>query len=252
MSRTPPKRFTVTTSWDDGSLKDLKMMELLLKYSLAGTFYIPVKNEERPVMSAQDIRELDTGFEIGSHTYNHRTLPGLSTREMKKQILDGKRGLEQLLGRKVPSFCYPKGKFSPRAIQCVKNAGIKIARTTRAFRISPNGTPFVCDTSLQAFPEKPLIHLRHGLKEFNFVGIYLYATKLHLTSNWKLLAMNLFDKAAQTGGIWHLWGHSWEIEKFGLWKDLEEIFQYVAGHGRAVYLTNGELAENQHNGSISK
>lgn len=218
-------------------------MELLHRYGLAGTFYIPVKNDERPVMKAREILELSTNFEIGSHTYHHLALPGLSTQEMRRQILDGKNFLEQLLTREIPSFCYPKGKFSPRAIQCVKDAGIKLARTTRAFKVSPVGDPFVCDTSLQAFPEKPVIHLGHALKECNFAGIIQYATKLRMASNWKSLAISLFDKAAQTGGIWHLWGHSWEMEAYGLWKDLEEVFQYVAGHDQAEYLTNGELGK---------
>ncbi|MCG8636149.1 MAG: polysaccharide deacetylase family protein [Desulfobacterales bacterium] len=237
------RRFIVTTSWDDGSPEDLKMAELLHKYGLAGTFYIPVMNDERPVMHPREILALGKEFEIGSHTYHHRVLPGLPAREMRRQVLDGKRSLEQLLGREVPSFCYPKGKFSPKTIKCVKETGIRLARTTQAFNINPACSRFSCGTSLQAFPERPAIHLRHGLKEFNFTGIYLYAAKLHLASNWESLAMNLFDLAAEKGGIWHLWGHSWEIEAYGLWKKLEAVFQYVSGREQPLYMTNGEMGE---------
>ncbi len=32
-----------TTSWDDGSIYDMRLAELLLKYGLKATFYIPLK-----------------------------------------------------------------------------------------------------------------------------------------------------------------------------------------------------------------
>ncbi len=28
----------------------------------------------------------------------------------------------------------------------------------------------------------------------------------------------------------HLWGHSWEIEKFDLWDELEKLFKYLKEH----------------------
>src|SRR2546430_1752338 len=41
--------------------------------------------------------------------------------------------------------------------------------------------------------------------------------------DWEKLAMALFDRTCQTSGIFHLWGHSWEIEKNNGWQKLENI-----------------------------
>ena len=39
----------ITTSWDDGHPLDFKLAELLNKYNLKGTFYIPRSNAEHRV-----------------------------------------------------------------------------------------------------------------------------------------------------------------------------------------------------------
>ena len=67
----------VTISVDDGDPSDLRTVDLLLKYGLQATFYIPAANAERSVMSPCEIREIDRQFEVGSHTLNHVRLPPL-------------------------------------------------------------------------------------------------------------------------------------------------------------------------------
>jgi len=194
-------------------------------------------------MSKTDFLALATHFEIGSHTYSHRALPGLSPVEMKKEIVRGKDTLEQLLGRRVPCFCYPLGKFNQKVVQCIKEADIISGRTTQAFHISNINSRFQWGTTLQAFPHTPAIHLRHGVKEHNWSGLYNYLFHLRIASEWRELAVQLFDLALSQGGIWHLWGHSWEIEEFGLWEDLEHVFQHVSWHPKASYLTNRQVID---------
>ncbi len=231
----------VTTSWDDGCLEDMKMVHLLNKYGLKGTFYIPVKNRERPVIDPAGIKEIAQGFEIGSHTFHHQVLPGLSQKEMRQEIMEGKDWLEQLLGHGVTSFCYPRGRFSRKTTRAVKEAGICLARTTRAFHYVGSNNRLCINTSVQAFPQTPLIHLRHGIKELNIKGVFTYITRLKMTRDWEHLARMTFDLASDSGGVWHLWGHSWEIQAFDLWKPLEGIFEYVSGRTNAEYRTNGKL-----------
>ena len=55
------------------------------------------------------------------------------------------------------------------------------------------------------------------------------------------MAKRMFDRVARDGGVWHLWGHSWEVEQQGMWDQLEEVFRYIAGRGHVTYCTNGEL-----------
>jgi len=237
------RHLCVTTSWDDGCPLDLRIMRLLEQYGLNGTFYVPIKNPDRSVMSKSDLLDLATLFEIGSHTYSHRVLPGLSSVEMKKEVTRGRDTLEQLLGRRVPCFCYPLGSFNQKAVQCLKEADVRAARTTQAFHTADIKSRFQWGTTLQAFPHTPAVHFRHGLKERNWSGLYNYLFQLHIASGWRELAVKLFDLVLHRGGVWHLWGHSWEIEKFGLWEDLEHVFEHVSGYPNASYLTNGQVID---------
>jgi len=36
------------------------------------------------------------------------------------------------------------------------------------------------------------------------------------------------DYVCNRGGIFHLWGHSWEIEEFGGWALLDDFLRYAA------------------------
>ena len=47
----------------------------------------------------------------------------------------------------------------------------------------------------------------------------------------------------EDGGIWHLWGHSWEIDQLGLWDELAEMLDYVHGREDVLYLNNGDLLQ---------
>ena len=91
------KRIRINTSWDDGAVEDLKLVELLAKYSIQSTLYIPIKNQERAVITKEQIKDLSKipNVEIGSHTYNHiylTTVPyDISLQEVKK----GREALEE-------------------------------------------------------------------------------------------------------------------------------------------------------------
>ena len=100
-----------TTSWDDGHPLDLRVAELLARYGCAGTFYVPRRNVEgRSVMTTHELRTLDAGFEIGGHTIDHVRLDRLQPIERRRQIVDGKRLLEDELGHAVEGFSYPWGR----------------------------------------------------------------------------------------------------------------------------------------------
>ena len=67
----------VTTSWDDGHPLDLKLAELLGKYNIPGTFYIPPENSERECLTPEGIHELSQYVDIGGHTLRHVCLTGM-------------------------------------------------------------------------------------------------------------------------------------------------------------------------------
>jgi len=68
-------------------------------------------------------------------------------------------------------------------------------------------------------------------------------TQLWQVESWVELAKILFDSILLGCGVFHLYGHSWEIDELGLWDDLEEVLNYVAHRGDVLYLPNGKALE---------
>jgi hypothetical protein len=75
----------------------------------------------------------------------------------------------------------------------------------------------------------------------------MYATHLRCADNWVEFAKLIFDAVLRRGGLWHLFGHSWEIEELKLWDGLTEILDYVANRPGVLYLANGPIVNLQLN-----
>src|SRR5689334_22704288 len=120
----------VTISVDDGHPSDLRAAELLADLGYAATFYVPARNAERSVIAAAGVRKLNETAELGAHTFNHVPLPTHSDNVARREILDGKAWLEDVIAAPVTSFCYPRGKFNRRIRNLVAESGFIGARTT--------------------------------------------------------------------------------------------------------------------------
>jgi|WetSurMetagenome_2_1015567.scaffolds.fasta_scaffold84450_2 peptidoglycan-N-acetylglucosamine deacetylase len=220
-------KIIITTSWDDGCPLDLRVAELLQKYSLPATFYLPVKNRERPQLPAAGINEISRSFDIGGHTYHHVDLTCLDMNSARNEILNGKKELEEITGKELSTFSYPFGRYNSRVIQTVKECGFQGARTIKglARRLTD---PFKIGTMANAtnylftrYPSQAIIAGDYRLLSF-------ILNKQLLFMNWDRIAIETLDFVARNGGIWHLWGHSWEIEANGDWNKLENVLK-VAG-----------------------
>ena len=66
--------------------------------------------------------------------------------------------------------------------------------------------------------------------------------------SWNNFAEEYFRSVVKNGGQFHLWGHSWEIEKYGMWQDLEKFFKFVSQQKDISFLTNSEFIEYENNG----
>jgi hypothetical protein len=51
----------------------------------------------------------------------------------------------------------------------------------------------------------------------------------------------MFNRVLEHGGIWHLYGHSWEVDQLGIWPDLTEMLDYVSHRDGVAYVTNSRL-----------
>ena len=156
------KKFFLTTSWDDGSVHDLKLADLLAKYNIPATFYIPIRNPERKVMSKSEIVKISKSFEVGGHSLNHRSLTEISVKEAEDEINEGKRRLEDVIGHGMSSFSYPYGRANQQVKQMVGIAGFKFARTTGLFGTSI-GEKLLVPTTVHAYDHHPFLYLHDGL-----------------------------------------------------------------------------------------
>jgi peptidoglycan/xylan/chitin deacetylase (PgdA/CDA1 family) len=222
----------VTTSWDDGQQFDEKLSSLLLDYGINGTFYI-AKNWEGRLVDTDLIRKLDKNFEIGAHTISHPTLTSIDLGCAFNEIKNSKEWLEELVNHEIEMFSYPKGKYNNEIVKLVEQAGFKGARVLD-FQIALPKNQFLLGVGSQASNGSPLLRLKASLKsQLSFKSLL----------DWRTNAKLLFDHLLEKGGIWHLWGHSWELDKNNDWKKLEDVLEYVSKRRNVSYLENRDIIE---------
>jgi peptidoglycan-N-acetylglucosamine deacetylase len=232
------KSIVLTTSWDDGHRSDLRLARMLREYGLKATFYISPQNQEfagRDLLTPQEIRDIGCDFEIGAHTLTHRSLPTISEEEAEKEIIGSKTVLEQITGSAVNSFCYPRGDYTKLHVELVKAAGFRYARTVARHTFNMNN-PYTAGTSLHVYNHGFGFDLWRTARFVRFRPI-----KTWRCLEWEMLGRAMFDYVLKEGGIFHIWGHSWEIDKNNDWEHLEDFFRYISAHPKVNYVTNGKL-----------
>ena len=172
--------------------------------SFPGIFYLPTTT----TLTEEEIRQLvSDGFEIGGHTSNHpQDLKMLNDNDLKNEIEDNKSFLEAAIEKRITKFCYPRGRYDDRVIKAVVDAGYTEARTTKVLETAIVSDSFKTPTTIHAFQRQ----------EYGDVP-------------WPTVARNQFDMIKNYyQANFHLWGHSWEIEKNNDWYNLEELFKYIS------------------------
>ena len=243
MFSTKNKKIIVTTSWDDGNVLDVRLAELLDKYGVKGTFYIA---PNMPRMSNDEIIAISNRHEIGAHTMDHPLLTEISSEEIKKQIAQSRDYLEKIIGKQVKMFAYPSGDYNTAIIDIVKLLGFKGARTTRDWSWTKPADAFEIPTSLHVYPHplRPSVgSVRAGFRPIfhNLPKIIRYRFPLKTVFSCKDLFLAMFDRAYADGGVFHIWGHSWEIDRYNLWEDLENLLKHICSHEGAEFKINSEI-----------
>lgn len=220
-------RFSLSV--DDGHPLDLRIAGLLDRYGLQATFYLPIENcEGQPVLDATQMRELAQCFEIGSHTLSHRFLTTLDDEAARRQIVDGKRVLEDRLGAAVRGFCYPGGRYRRQHVQQVIDAGFAYARTTQNLRIDAEAPAFEMPTTAQFYPHPRQVFARNFVSQRDWTRRWPALRVALEEDDWRRRLYRLLDLALERGGVFHLWCHAIDIERLQLWNALEHFLARVA------------------------
>jgi peptidoglycan/xylan/chitin deacetylase (PgdA/CDA1 family) len=208
------KTMAVATSWDDGQIMDLQVMECLKKYGLKGTFYM----NRGSAMNNQLGKLEDKGMEIGSHSWSHPPFYLSSPERCLAEAVEMRRYLEKILGHPVISFAYPF-VYQPAydaggdyVLRSLHQAGYWSGRTTT-----------IGDNQIGTIPEplamRPNFHFKVGTAK---------------------IKEKLEELVQKPGSILYLWGHSYELAGDGA-KILIEVLASVANRPEVWYATLGEL-----------
>ena len=217
----------LTMSFDDGTTQDARLAEFLRKYNLTATFNIntgllgaetdlfPLGINARHLrLSESDIKGgLYDGFELAVHTLGHPLLTSLSDEEVKRQIELDRKNIERLTKTSPKGMAYPGGgsdSFDERIIKIAKSLGIKYARTGLT-----NGT---------FSPPADFMKWQ--------------ATCRITDENLMTLAKSF---AKRKGGIFFVWGHSYELDAEGFWERFEDFCRFMSGSSDVISVTNGEI-----------
>uniref|UniRef100_UPI00356638D8 polysaccharide deacetylase family protein n=1 Tax=Nocardioides sp. TaxID=35761 RepID=UPI00356638D8 len=144
---TLPEKAVVLT-FDDGYASVLETAwPLLRERSMPATFFVVSGILDRPMSFPWDAHEHDhggrlrlatadelldaarEGLDIGSHTVTHPWLPRLDAGELKRELVDSRVALTELLGRTITSLAYPTGGWNRSVRDAVDDAGYSIAIT---------------------------------------------------------------------------------------------------------------------------
>lgn len=222
-----PNEKAITFSYDDGVLQDFRLVELLNKYGIKATFNINsellgtervININGKPIqhnkISRCDVAPLYAGHEVAVHTLTHPNLPYVPDDEIIRQVERDRENLSELVGYEVIGMAYPGGGYqnSDRVERVIRNhTGVKYARTISL------GYSFAPQENI--FRYKP--------------------TTFHkdFAINYKL-ADEFF--AMEGGGLFYIWGHSYEFDVEDSWGEFEKFLAYISNHEGIKYITNKE------------
>jgi peptidoglycan/xylan/chitin deacetylase (PgdA/CDA1 family) len=203
-------------------------------------------------MTANQIKDLSGSFEIGGHTLSHQILTDIPDTKAGEEINNCKKWLEDITAKEIQSFCPPTGKFNKEHVLFQRKAGFRLLRTVEMLAISlqairqTNGI-VILPTTTQVYDHSRISYLKNLTKRLNFDRI---PTLIRMFDRrWQTMSRNYLTVLHEAAGAsdkdyyFHLWGHSWEIEKHSLWNSAEQFFKGAAELDGVKFCTNSELGE---------
>lgn len=222
------KTKALTFSYDDGVTQDQRLISLLNKYGMKGTFNInsallgkpgSLVREDVTVAHVKprecEIARIYSGHEVAAHTLTHPMLPELSEDEIVRQVEEDRLALSRLAGYEVVGMAYPGGgvNFDHRVSSVIRaRTGIRYARTT---------------VSAHDFlPQADLLEFRPSVYHHR---------------EWdKMLEMGeeFLKLKTDEPRVYYVWGHAYEFDIENTWDKFEDFLKMMAGRDDIAYVTN--------------
>ncbi len=223
------KKKALTLSYDDGVEQDIRLIEIMKKYGLKGTFninsgmyasedvvYEPGTIHRRMSKNAVTKLYKNSGMEVAAHGLTHPVLIQLPANFCNRDIYEDRKNLEEQFGTFVRGYAYPFGLYNDSVIKALECNGIVYART-----VNSTEQFFMPDNWLTLNPtchhDNPkLMELAKFFAEFNLAW-----------DPW----------------MFYLWGHSYEFEQNDNWEVIERFAEYMGNREDIWYATNMEIYE---------
>ena len=218
----------LTLSYDDGTVFDKKLMEIMQKHGLKGTFNINsglfAEKEGERRMTERECVELfaDSGMEVAVHGIKHLSLAEVPDEIVLKEVLGDRENLEKLFGRQIRGMAYANGSYSDRVVGLLKGCGIKYSRTT----VSTESFDIPTD-----WLRLPATCHHKNPKLFGLLDLFLEKPPENL----------YFWNKAYYPRLFYLWGHSYEFNDCDNWDIMEKFAEKAGNRDDVWYCTNGEL-----------
>lgn len=221
------KKKAFTMSYDDGVEQDIRLIEIMRKNGVKGTFNIGAglfaeeghvypKGQVHRRMTLNQCLELYKGddIEVAVHGYTHPFLESLPTANAALEIIQDRKGLEDAFGTIIRGMAYPFGTYSDDVVDILRLCGIAYARTV--------------ETRLNF--DMPRDWLRLG------------ATCHHNNpALMELCEKFLSEQPSRDPWLFYLWGHSYEFEGADNWHVIEQFLEKIGGKDDVWYATNIEI-----------
>lgn len=220
----------VTFSFDDGITQDQRVIEILDKYGLRGTFNLNSEllgtgrglvRQEVTIAHVKpracEIQNIYKNHEIAAHTLTHPSLPKCDDAEVIRQVEQDRQALSELAGYEVVGMAYPGGgvNHDDRVVELIKqHTGIKYARTV---------------THSYSFD------LQEDLYRFKATASAIEFDRLHA------LAEEFLNAKPDKPMLFYIWGHSFEFDIDNSWSKFEDFCKLISGHDDIFYGTNREV-----------
>ena len=217
----------LTLSYDDGVEQDVRLIEIMKKYGLKGTFNInsglyapegtvyPEGTIHRRMTKSQALALYkNSGMEIAVHGLTHPFLEQLPKEMCTYEVLKDRINLDKEYEVIVRGMAYPFGTHNDSVVDGLKQCGIVYSRTTK---------------STEGF-WMPQDWLR------------LPATCHHNNPRLMELAEKFVQEKGNNGPrMFYLWGHSYEFDAHNNWEVIEQFAKYIGGREDIWYATNLEI-----------
>ncbi|RTE11336.1 polysaccharide deacetylase family protein [Paenibacillus whitsoniae] len=206
----------LTLSYDDGNVADRKLVEILNRYGLRGTFHLNsglLDTGER--ISAAEVRSLYQGHEVSAHTLTHPTIERCPNEQIVYEVIEDRKRLEKLVGYTVRGMSYPNGSYNKRIQNLLPQLGIEYSR------IVGSSGHFGMPNDWMAW--QSTCHHNNRLLEHAETFVDLHKTQyLYLM---------------------YVWGHSYEFDREGNWSLIEQFCERIGGRDDIWYATNMEIVD---------